>query len=574
MGESQDVLDEPEVRNAVGLPPIDTVVLRRQAGNIWASASGPGAGNANVIGAERDEGGANIEELGGVVVDVEGVEVNLVEAGVDAEYGEGGEGVVEVAHLPPRANARQAGKRQVEVEEVILGEQHHDGQGEGAGLADLATQVPPQLPPGADIPSLEQLHSTVVPTLKYCPKAARGDFARELATIWHRVTSQLDEERLWVLLGMFPRCILPAGRGPRAGDAYSQARLVRERLRRWRNGEYSQLWQEAVNLTKVPPKRRRRGRGGRQGEEKTQEMRNSERAKILAQEGQFTKALQALTSAGMADPDRTVLGEMEEKHPPAQGPPLQIPTTDLPQISFGQAEVEKAVRKFRRGSAPGPSGLRPEHLRVALQAAPGRRDRALQSLTQLVNAMAGGGVPERVAPFLAGARLHAAKKKSGGLRPIAVGNLLRRLVGKCCAAKVQDRAAGLLSPHQLGVGVRGACEAIVHSVKKITQSDPSLWVLQCDFINAFNLADRGVALAEVCDKFPELLAWVTTCYGQPSHLLFGSESISSQRGFHQGDPLASLLFSLILQPLILLLLERVPWRLMLGSLMTARRWAS
>ena len=149
-------------------------------------------------------------------------------------------------------------------------------------------------------------------------------------------------------------------------------------------------------------------------------MRNAERAKLLAQEGQFTKALQALTSAGMADPSRANLQAMKEKHPQAAGPPIQVPATDLPQICFTQLEVAKAVKKFRRGSAPGPSGLRPEHLHVALQAAPGRRERALQSLTKLVNVMAEGGVPQEVAPYLAGARLHAAKKKGGGLRPIAV----------------------------------------------------------------------------------------------------------------------------------------------------------
>ena len=105
--------------------------------------------------------------------------------------------------------------------------------GEGGEIGgDLATQPPPQLPPGADIPSLETLHSTMVPTLKWCPKAARGDFSRELASLWHRLTQQPDEVRLWILSAMFARCILPAGRGSRVGDAYSQARLVRERLRR------------------------------------------------------------------------------------------------------------------------------------------------------------------------------------------------------------------------------------------------------------------------------------------------------------------------------------------------------
>ena len=60
------------------------------------------------------------------------------------------------------------------------------------------------------------------------------------------------------------------------------------------------------------------------------------------------------------------------------------------------------------------------------------------------------------------------------------------------------------------------------------------------------------------ETFPEILAWVKTCYAQPSHLLFGSERLSSQRGFHQGDPLAALLFALVLHPIVLLIQERVP----------------
>ena len=81
--------------------------------------------------------------------------------------------------------------------------------------------------------------------------------------------------------------------------------------------------------------------------EKSQEMRNAERATVLAQDGQYTKALQALTSAGMATPSSENLKVMKEKHPPATGPPIITPTAENPQLTFGQAEVEKAVRKFR-----------------------------------------------------------------------------------------------------------------------------------------------------------------------------------------------------------------------------------
>ena len=216
------------------------------------------------------------------------------------------------------------------------------------------------------------------------------------------------------------------------------------------------------------------------------------------------------------------------------------------------------VKKFRRGSAPGPSGLRPEHLKSSLQAAPARRQSALKHLTSLVNTMAGGGVPAEVAPFLCGARLHAALKRDGGLRPIAVGNLIRRLVGKCCATRLQEKAASLLSPNQLGVGVKNGCEGILHSVRKALEADPSLWCLRVDLINAFNLADREAALAEVATAFPEILAWVSTCYGQASNLLFGETSISSERGFHQGDPLAALLFALVLHVIVLKIKQEVP----------------
>ena len=444
----------------------------------------------------------------------------------------------------------QPGVEDVGVREDVGGDGNVDGG-----------QLPPTqaLPAEADLPSMEVLHSTWIPTHKWCPKAARGEFARELGSLWRRLCENPDDVRLWCLEAMFARAILPAGRGPREADAYSQARVVKERLRRWRGGEHKLLWEEAVQLTKQPKKKsKKRRKEGEVEEEDSQLKRNAERATVLAQEGQYTRALQALTSAGMASDTRATREAMKAKHPPARGEPQPAPTTDYPQISFSQEEVEKAARKFRRGSAPGPSGMRPEHLTVILQSAPGRRNSAVQELTRLVTVMAGGAVPQNVAPYLCGARLHAAAKKSGGIRPIAVGNLLRRLVGKCAATKLQDRAAAHFSPHQLGVGVRGGCEAIVHTVRRALDENPDLWCLQADFQNAFNLIDRGIALEEVERVFPEVLAWVTTCYGQPSQLLFGETSIWSQLGVHQGDPLAALIFSLVLHPLVLAIQERVP----------------
>ena len=214
----------------------------------------------------------------------------------------------------------------------------------------------------------------------------------------------------------------------------------------------------------------------------------------------------------------------------------------------------KAVSTFKRGTCPGPSGLRAEHLQVITKtAAPNRSDKFGDSLTKLVNICAAGKVPVQVAPFLAGARLFAVNKKDGGKRPIAAGNLIRRLTSKCCNTCMAEKAVALFGPLQLGVGVRGGLEAIVHAVRQAVDdwSEQGLGVLQVDFINAFNYADRDAAFSEVEKHFPEILKWVYTCYGVEAELVMGDHIILSKTGFHQGDQLAGLLFSLVLHPVIL-----------------------
>jgi len=49
-------------------------------------------------------------------------------------------------------------------------------------------------------------------------------------------------------------------------------------------------------------------------------------------------------------------------------------------------------------------------------------------------------------------------KKDDGIRPIAVGCTLRRLVAKIAAKQVNAEAATILAPHQLGEGVNLATD--------------------------------------------------------------------------------------------------------------------
>lgn len=111
-----------------------------------------------------------------------------------------------------------------------------------------------------------------------------------------------------------------------------------------------------------------------------------------------------------------------------------------------------------------------------------------------------GRAPPEVIPHLCGASLLASKKKGGGHRPIAVGEVLRRLTSKCLSRWVKAEAVKVLTPLQVGVGVRGGCEAIVHSVAHALEDSSVLpgsrWCLQLDFKNAFNSIDRGCMFRE------------------------------------------------------------------------------
>ena len=75
----------------------------------------------------------------------------------------------------------------------------------------------------------------------------------------------------------------------------------------------------------------------------------------------------------------------------------------------------------------------------------------LQSLQAFIVFMANGKASQEVQPFFAGATLTALDKKNGAdVRPIAVGETLRRVVSKCLCAKVKSDARNFFTPYQFG----------------------------------------------------------------------------------------------------------------------------
>ena len=276
------------------------------------------------------------------------------------------------------------------------------------------------------------------------------------------------------------------------------------------------------------------------------------RASAKLEEGDIKGALRLLTSSDdLALSTKETLDRLMTLHPPQ---PMDrranpVPSTDIP-LHVSPSDVKRAILSFPSGSAGGPDGLRPQHLKDLLTLAD-TNDPLLEALTDFINLILEGRTPGEVRPILFGGSLTALNKKGGGVRPIAVGYVWRRLAGKVACGSVREAAVTLLAPRQLGFGVSRGCEGAVHAARRyIDNLLPNEMILKLDFKNAFNTIRRDTMLEAVALHFPKLYRFVESAYGSPSILRFGDFTVPSSEGAQQGDPLGPLMFCLGIHTLL------------------------
>ena len=86
---------------------------------------------------------------------------------------------------------------------------------------------------------------------------------------------------------------------------------------------------------------------------------------------------------------------------------------------------------FPNGSAAGPDKIVLQVFKDLVSKSNGSAGlNFLKPLTKLINLMGDGKIPEPLRTFFFGAKLIALIKIDGGLRPIAIGNTLRRIASK------------------------------------------------------------------------------------------------------------------------------------------------
>ena len=451
-----------------------------------------------------------------------------------------------------------------------------DGGGDGSGTPALL--VPP-LVEGASWPAepLAGFGSGGSPTAAHFRLVAAVDVSLAIAGghvgILRRVPRQLgalwgaaleltldmaarDDEQQQIaghaLLLLLPSITLRFTRGERT--RWGSYKAMAHRLKRFVAGDWQQLIEEwwAADRAALAAEQSREPQLPGDAARRDSLVK---RLMSLLSEGQISRALALIDNQrGTAALTTQVIQQLRDLHPPAKKPVnvdalRRFTVPDGKRIAVTAIMVADQLRSAPKHSAGGPSRLSFDHLREPVLAS----EAMLQTLTKLVQRMLDGDVPPRVTAMLADSRLIALLKPNGKPRPIAIGDTIRRLAGRVLLARLTERASGVLLPHQLGVGARGAAEAILHVVNAFLRQHPHHTLLIFDYKNAFNCTSRAAALNAVmadetlCAAVPylrlfytkEAQLWLhaTDAEGRP-------RSILSREGAQQGDVFGMLLFAL------------------------------
>ena len=251
---------------------------------------------------------------------------------------------------------------------------------------------------------------------------------------------------------------------------------------------------------------------------------------------------------------RLVLEELRAKHPSkAAIDPDTIITTperDFHPVVFDEINantIRKAFLKTTGGA--GPSGTDAAFWKRLCSSFTHSSNDLCASLALVAKKISTTYVdPEGLTCFTA-SRLIALDKMPG-IRPIGIGEVVRRAISKAIVTTIQDDIKQVAGCTQLCAGIEAGSEVGVHSLRKIFNDTNCEAILLADASNAFNCLNRQTALLNIQALCPALAIPLINTYRQDPSLFIEGECLFSSEGTTQGDPLATSMYALGILPLI------------------------
>ena len=249
-------------------------------------------------------------------------------------------------------------------------------------------------------------------------------------------------------------------------------------------------------------------------------------------------------SPGVAPNTPEVLGFAPAEHP--RGPHSSLPISSSPpvnhvlphdfNISIPSPKVQPAALQGFAFSVL--------HMQVHLPTP------ICSSLRGVVNILASGRAPVSVSKFVAGGSLIALVKNKEGhpldIRPIVVGEALRRLTGKCLCIITKPKASDFFTPFQYGVAGPDGAEKVIHGVRSCIQEhwkDDNFTVCKVDMSNAFKPCVSAGSPGGMCSPFPRASSLGRLVLWFPPYVMAPSWTIKFRdRGPARGSPGSTSLF--------------------------------
>ena len=143
--------------------------------------------------------------------------------------------------------------------------------------------------------------------------------------------------------------------------------------------------------------------------------------------------------------------------------------------------------------------------------------------------------------------------KCPGLRPVGVGEMARRIIGKAVMAVTGPKVQEAVGALQLCAGHPVGVESAIHAMRDFLVDDSSDGILLIDADNAFNRVNRAVALWNVQFTCPAMKHVLINFYRSPTRIFMNGDGcfeLLSQEGTTQGCPLAMAMYAIALAPLL------------------------
>jgi len=390
------------------------------------------------------------------------------------------------------------------------------------------------------------------------PRGKSGEkFIKELISLIYKFVNKTAWEGLALqLVHVFIPLMLQ--KPSSNSTARNNAKYLLTRLEWWKDGDLKSLMDEACTI-QMKLKQKKKG-------EEASRQKGFSRLMMVGKVGQAMKLVNNEDAiVGVHKLTRKIKSMLQDKHPAAVIPNaevlLPITSPEAQSVIFEEIcaeKVEKAALKVK-GSG-GPTQLDADgwkHIlcskaygKLSFQLCGAVAELSKRLCTEEVNPNC---LNEFVACRLVPLNKGDDKQGNPGVRPVGVGEVLRRIVGKVVIGVIREEIQEAAGPLQSCAGLESGIEASIHAVKKAWDDPLTEAVLLVDADNAFNRLNRKAAIHNVRQLCPPFHRYLKNMYENPAKLIINDSHthfIYSEEGATQGEVTAMDEYAIGIRPLI------------------------